>query len=106
MRDDLVLAEHRVVRHAEAEIEIEFRRRRHVRHQHLIMVHAQRARALVRVGLGLGAHMGRLRRDQFERRAVVIGDMQSAALERHVDEARFDAGAVEMRLGLVEIARR
>ena len=34
---------------------------------------------------------------------AAVGDMQGAALERHVDKARFDAGAVEMRLGLDEI---
>ena len=40
---------------------------------------------------------------QLDRRAGWVGEMQRAALVQHLDERRGDAGAIEMRFGLVEV---
>ena len=52
---------------------------------------------------GVHARHGLHGRDQFDRRAGGIVEVQRAVLVRRLDERGLDAGLVEMRLGLVEV---
>jgi hypothetical protein len=67
------------------------------------VVHAQGARAFVGVDRDVRARLRLHGGDQLDWRSHRVGEPQRAALVRHLDEPRRDAGAVEVRLRLVEI---
>ena len=87
----------------EAEIAVELAGLRHLGRENLEMIDPQRAGAVVLLELHDQPRLHRLGGAEFERRADRVGDVQRAALVRHLDPFRRQAGALEHVLGLVEI---